>query len=100
MIPKNTWVQIQKVVLDPSHRATNIPDDTKKVPLFMWTKGYLLEHANVGDQVSIKTVTNRIETGILVEANPTYLHNYGAFVEENLVISTMVKTIVFGGDDL
>jgi 2-amino-4-ketopentanoate thiolase alpha subunit len=98
MIPKNSWIQIQQVVLDPVMRASNIPDDTKKVPLMMWTKGFLCNDANIGDQVSVITMTNRIETGILIQVNPTYLHNYGTFIEENLVISAMVKKIVFGGD--
>lgn len=98
MIPKHTWVQIRKVVLDASHRAPNIPEDTKQVSLVMWVKGYLEHDANIGDEVTIRTLTDRFETGTLVCANPVFTHNYGDFVIENLKIASMVKTIVFGGD--
>ncbi|MDD3106393.1 MAG: 2-amino-4-oxopentanoate thiolase subunit OrtA [Bacilli bacterium] len=96
MIKKQTWVQIEKVILHPNERAMNLPDDTKKVPLIMWVKGYLQEDANIGDTVNIITLTNRKEQGKLVEANPTFKHNYGEFVPEILKINQMVKQILFG----
>ena len=81
MIKKGTWVLIKKVVLNPENRAPNIPDDTKKHPLMMWVKGYLLTDANINDEVKIITLTGREENGILIEEKPYYKHHFGTFVQ-------------------
>ena len=98
MIKKGTWVQIEKTILEPADRAPQVPDDTKKVPLLLWVKGYLQADANIGDLVEIRTRTGRKETGTLKEAEPYYKHDYGKFVPELLVISEQVRDILFGGD--
>ena len=99
MIKKGEWGLIHRNVLEPSQRAPQVPDDTKKVPLEMWIKGYLQEDANVGDEVTVLTRTKRIEKGTLLEANPYYKHDFGTFVPELIQISDQVKEIVFGGAD-
>jgi len=97
MIKKGEWVLVHKNVLEPSQRAPQVPDDTKKVPLELWVKGYLQEDANVGDEVTVITRTKRTERGTLLEANPYYKHDYGKFVPELLKISEQVREILFGG---
>jgi hypothetical protein len=99
VIKKGEWVLIHRVVLKPEERAPQVPDDTKKVPLELWVKGYLQEDANIGDEVTVLTRTKRLERGTLVEANPYYKHDFGKFVPELLKISEQVKEIVFGGAD-
>ncbi len=37
---KGDWVQIHQIVLKPEERAPQVPEDTKKVPLEFWVKGY------------------------------------------------------------
>lgn len=96
MIKQGSWVQIQKIVLNPEDRAPNVPLDTKRVPLEMWVKGSLLKDAKMGERVEIKTLTGRVETGTLVAVNPTYQHDYGDFVPELLEIGEMVRKLVFG----
>lgn len=98
MIKQNTWVQIKKTILKPEERTGNIPEETKKVPLEMWVKGYLLSDAELEDEVKIQTLTGRIESGVLIQKNPSYLHTYGAFVPEILKIDAMVKEALFGSD--
>lgn len=98
MIKKNSWVQIKKTILAPEQRAANLPEPTKKVPLVMWVKGWLLADGTLGEQARIKTVTGREESGVLVCENPTYRHNYGEFVPEILEIDKIVKNDLFGGD--
>ena len=98
MIKKNSWVQISKEILQPHERAENLPEPTKKVPLKMWVKGHLLEDAEIGDEVKIMTITGRMETGVLLEENPTYMHNYGKFIPEILEIDRIVKSTLRGGD--
>ena len=99
MIKKGEWVRIHKIILEPSERAPQVPDDTKKVPLEMWVKGYLENDAEPGDEVSVTTVTGRHETGKLLEANPYYEHDFGKFVPELLAIDSQVRGILFGGDE-
>jgi hypothetical protein len=98
MIKKGEWVRIHKIILEPSERAPQVPEDTKQVPLEMWDKGFLQEDAEIGDEVTIETVTGRTETGTLTEVNPYYEHDFGKFVPELLTIDKQVRSILFGGD--
>jgi len=97
MIKKGEWVRIHKIILKPEERAPQAPDDTKKVPLEMWVKGFLSSDANMGDDVAITTVTGRKETGALIEVDPYYEHSFGKFVPEILAIDSQVRGMLFGG---
>lgn len=96
MIPKNTWVQIQKVVLKPEDRLPSIPEDTQKCPLTMWVKGFLLEDSELLSEVQIETITGRVVSGTLVQVEPAYHHDFGDFVPELLQIDKMVKSKLDG----
>lgn len=98
MIKKNSWVQIKKTILEPNERANHLPEPTKQVPLIMWVKGFLSKDSEIGDEVFVKTLTGRKESGILVCENPSYMHTYGEFVPEILEIDRIVKLELFGGD--
>ncbi len=98
MIKKGEWVRIHKIILEPLKRAPQVPEDTQKVPLEMWDKGFLQKDANLGEEVTIETVTGRVETGTLIAVNPYYEHDFGKFVPELLAIDKQVRDIVFGGD--
>lgn len=98
MIKKGEWVRIHKIILEPSQRAPQVPDDTKASPLEMWDKGYLMADAEIGDEVEIETVSGRVESGTLIELNPYYTHDFGTFVPELLAIDKQVREILFGGD--
>ncbi len=98
MIKKGSWVQIKKIILNPEQRANNLPEATKKVPLLLWVKGTLSTDSEIGDVVEIKTVTGRVETGELIEVNPSYLHNYGKYMPEIQEIDRIVKSTLFGDD--
>lgn len=95
---KGDWVKIHRVIFTPDQRAPQVPDDTKKVPLEMWVKGFIDRDANVGDSVEITTITGRREHGTLLEVEPTYRHSFGNFVPEILAIGIQLKEILFGGD--
>ncbi len=98
MIKKGSWVQIHKVILSPEERTASIPDETKKVPLELWVKGFLTEDAEINDTVTIQTLTDRLESGTLIAVNPAYHHDYGDFVPELLDIDKMVKTVLNRSD--
>jgi len=89
---KNDWVEVENVVLKPNERASHLPEDTKATPLMMWIKGFLMDdEANIGDEVSVKTLTGRIVTGKLVEINPRHIHDFGNPVHELLEIGMELK---------
>lgn len=90
MIDKGRYVRIRRTLLKPEERSSNLPEDTKLVPFKMWVKGYLQEDSDLFDIVNIKTTTGRTETGRLKEADPTYKHNYGDFVEEALKLRDII----------
>lgn len=98
-IGKGSWVLIHSIVLPPEKRATQVPEDTKKVPLEKWVKGFLLEDGQIGTKVSIKTITGRIEKGKLIEVNPSYHHGFGNFVPEILSIGLQLKEIMDGSEN-
>jgi 2-amino-4-ketopentanoate thiolase alpha subunit len=97
MIEKNTFVQIYKSILSRSERSSNLPADTKQVPLEMRIKGKLLFSAQIGDTVDIITSTKRIESGILIAVEPSYTHDFGHFVQE---IEDMKDIILSETEDL
>jgi hypothetical protein len=96
MVKKNSWVRIHSIILEPGERAPQVPEDTKMVPLEMWVKGALRQDAEIGETVEVTTQTGRVETGVLLEENPTYRHSFGDFVPELLSAGAQVRELVFG----
>jgi hypothetical protein len=97
---KGQWVNIHRCIFTSEQRAPQVPEDTKKVPLEMWVKGFLLDdEAEIGESVKIKTITGREESGDLFEINPTYRHSFGEFVPELLQVGIQLREILFGGED-
>lgn len=100
MAKKNDWVRIHRHVLEPEERTGKLPDDTKRVPLEMWVKGRLEnECASIGDEVTVVTCVGRREHGQLIEVDPCYDLNYGAFVPEILTMEESLRRAHFGGDE-
>lgn len=89
------WVQIHKIVLDVGQRAPQAPEDTQKVPLELWVKGYALQSVSVGDVIEIKTLTGRKISGNLVAINPEYSHDFGTFVPELHKVGEQVRQILY-----
>lgn len=91
---QNDWVLVQKIILEPDQRAEDLPQDTRSVPLVMWLKGFLVDDiAEIGKNITIKTMTDRITTGTLVEVFPNYSHSFGNFVPEIMEIGRQLKRV-------
>lgn len=100
MAKKGEWVRIYNVVLEANERAQQVPDDTKKVPLEMWDKGFLLEkEVEIGDDVEVETYIGRKIKGELLEVDPYYTHSYGKSVPELLYIGRQLRSILEEGED-
>lgn len=95
---KGDWVNVYNIIFKPEERAPQVPEDTKKVPLETWVKGFIQEDATIGEIVSIKTITGRQVKGKLVEINPSHSHSFGQMVPEVLQIGLRLKSILFGGE--
>jgi len=98
MANKGDWVRIHSVILQPGERAAAVPEDTKRVPLEQWTKGYLQADAAFGEQVSVVTRTGRLVTGTLVDDAPHYTHSFGDFVPELQQAGDEAFRLLFGGE--
>ena len=99
MVTKGTWVSVRKTILEPKDRAAGIPEDTAVTPLMMWVNGFLQEDAKVGDEVSVCTMMNRVEEGILEEVNPTTQVDYGSYVPEIVQIGIQARKILSGTEE-
>ena len=97
MSKKGDWVRIRKTLLEAGERSDNLPLETKKVPLIMWDKGFLLHDAEIGDWVRVETIIGRFIEGEFVEADPGYDVNYGESVNETLYIGKQLREML--GDD-
>lgn len=93
------WVQIKQVGLTPEGRAPQVPEDTRRTPLLLWTKGIAETEAEIGSEIKIRTITGRVVLGELVDINPRYSHDFGNFVPELLKIDMQLKDIMSRGGE-
>ena len=89
------WVRIYSVVLPAGERVAQVPEDTARVPLEMWDKGFLLNgEAAVGDAVEVETIIGRKVKGTLLEIEPAWDHDFGRCVPEIIKIDRQLKAIM------
>ena len=94
IIKKGAWVQIKLNLLNPGERDLHVPEDTKKVPLILKTKGFLKKDAAIGDEVKIKTIIDREMEGELIAENPSYKHGFGRPVEELIKVAKKLRKMI------
>lgn len=92
MAEKGDWALIKSVVLLPSGRAPQVPEDTRATPLLQWVKGRLQMDANIGETVSVKTRTGRVARGELIAINPSHTHTFGELVPELILVQESIMT--------
>jgi 2-amino-4-ketopentanoate thiolase alpha subunit len=76
------WVEVERVLLEPEERASNLPAETASQPLITWVKGFAAAPAGIGDEVVVETMTGRHVTGRLSAINPGYFHTFGRPIPE------------------
>jgi 2-amino-4-ketopentanoate thiolase alpha subunit len=87
-IVKGTWVEIERVLLKPEERAPNLPEDTRKCPYVLRISGFLLEDAELGANVTVRSLIGHEHSGLLWIVNPSYSHSFGTTIPELLTIGT------------
>jgi 2-amino-4-ketopentanoate thiolase alpha subunit len=76
------WVEVERVLLEPTERSANLPAETAEKPLVSWVKGFAKSEASLGDELTVETMTGRLVTGRLSEIGPGYYHTFGAPIPE------------------
>jgi hypothetical protein len=94
VIETGTWVEIHRIVLKSGERAARVPEDTRRVPLEMRVKGFLVAPASPGAAASIVTSAGRKLHGTLVAVNPAYTHGFGAPLPELSAIGEELRAIL------
>jgi len=95
LIKKDTFIEIETVVLQCEDRSSAIPDDTKETPLKMWVRGFVNSDCELGDEVEITTTIGRTMRGIAKVVEPSYSHNFGSYVSEIAYIGKQAKEMIF-----
>lgn len=98
MANKGDWVRIHSIILTPNERSAAVPEDTKRVPLELWTKGYLHANTLLGVEATVTTRTGRVVSGTLVDETPHYSHSFGDFVPELQKAGDEAFHYLFGGE--
>ena len=86
MIKAGTWVEIERVLLKPEERAPNLPPETAVVPYILKVSGFLTKDAELGQEVTVRSLIGNEYVGMLKILNPSYAHSFGATVPELLHI--------------
>lgn len=94
---KGDWIEIHQVVLQAGERSRDVPEDTKKVPLEAWIKGWAETSASEGETVEITTAAGRRVSGTFTVLNPGYTHTYGPSVPELTPIGGELRAMLKGG---
>jgi hypothetical protein len=86
-IPKGTWVEVEGTLLRAGRNGFRRPLDPPKEPAYVVRiSGFLLEDAELGQQVKIRTIMGKLHTGKLRIQSPSYGHSFGHTVPELLKI--------------
>lgn len=94
LVAQGSWVEIHNIVLDAGERAAQVPQDTRRVPLELRVKGFLVAAAALGDEAEIETPTGRRLRGRLTTTNPAYTHTFGPPIPELSAIGGEVRVIL------
>jgi hypothetical protein len=95
-VPRGTWVELHRVVLEPGERAPQVPEETQRVPLEMRVKGFLTGDAVPGEEAEVRTVAGRRLQGVLDRVLPPYEHGFGPPVPELLAVGAELRAILRG----
>jgi hypothetical protein len=64
-VDAGTWVELERVILEPGERAPGIPADTAAVPFAARVRGFLVAEARLGAAAEVRTQAGRIVDGKL-----------------------------------
>jgi hypothetical protein len=84
-IPEGTWVEVERTIPVGNRRLPVNPFDPARTSAHtVRVSGFLLEPAELGQQVRIRTITGKVHVGKLRIQSPSYGHSFGHTVPELL----------------
>ncbi len=96
---KGDWVEVHNVILQPNQRSKDVPSDTSLVPLESWVRGWALDEALYGREVTVETPSGRKVRGVLAAFNPGYGHTYGPTVPELASVGKELRKMLKESED-
>jgi len=86
-IPKGTWVEVERMLPTAGRGVQTRPlDPAKGISCTVRVSGFLLDDAELGQQVRIRTIMGKIHLGKLRIQSPSYGHSFGHTVPELLKV--------------
>ena len=84
-IPKGTWVEVERTLVSAARRLPGNPVEPARAPSYtVRVSGFLVEDAELGQQVRIRTITGKVHLGKLRIQSPSYGGSFGHTVPELL----------------
>lgn len=80
-------------VLEPSDRASSLPEDTATLPYEVVVRGLLIRPASVGEQATVRTAVGREVTGTLDEIEPADAHGFGRPVPALVAVTASISEL-------
>lgn len=85
-IPAGTWVEVERVLLQPEQRSTALPEETRTKPFVVKVSGFLVADAELGDEAVVRSLIGHEHHGVITAVNPSYAHTFGETVQDLLHI--------------
>lgn len=95
-VERGTWVELYRVILAAGERAPQVPEETRRVPLELRVKGFLVRDAMSGEEAEVETPAGRRVRGRLDRVLPPYEHGFGAPVPELLEAGAELRALLRG----
>ena len=90
-IAAGTWVELERVILEPGERAPGIPADTASVPFAARVRGFLVAPARRGATAQVRTQVDRVVSGKLRAVLPRNPADFGNPSPELLLVGKAMK---------
>ena len=90
-VPAGTWVELERVILNPGERAPGIPADTASVPFAARVRGFLVAPARLGTTAQVRTQAERVVAGRLRSVLPRNPADFGDPSPELLQVGKEMK---------
>src|SRR2546428_11557746 len=93
-IAAGTWVELERVILEPGERAPGIPADTASVPFAARVRGFLVAPARRGTAPEVRTQADRAGNGKLLAVLPRNPAGFGNPSPELLFVRKATKRLL------
>lgn len=76
-IPKGTWVEVERILTGAGRRLQAWPfDGDRPSPVALRVSGFLMEDAELGQAVRVRTVNGKVYVGQVRIENPGYGYSF------------------------